>query len=234
MPHPPYPLAELEAFESAGNYTTWAVSGMQPWIQGSVCEVGAGLGHVTRVLLGLNPRRLVALEPDPQLHARLQTSFVAHTNLTLFHGTLSDYAVLNNEPMDAVLYVNVLEHIEEDVAELELCHSRLRPGGALLVFVPALQALFSEYDRKVGHFRRYAMPELRRKVESSGFRVLKLRYFDMPGALVWWFACKCFKQRPRAGTMGLYDRWVVPVTRALERRCTPPFGKNLQLVAIKV
>jgi len=92
------------------------------------------------------------------------------------------------ERFDLVLMLDVLEHFEEDQAVVTAVRPLLRPGGALLVSVPAYQALFSEHDEAEQHVRRYSAARLRRVLEASGFTIRRLTYTNVaalpPAALV--------------------------------------------------
>jgi len=80
---------------------------------------------------------------------------------------------------DVVLMLDVLEHFVDDGAVVARARTLLRPGGALLVSVPAFQALFSEHDRAVAHVRRYSAPQLRTVLEGGGFAVRRLTYTNV-------------------------------------------------------
>ena len=110
----------------------------------------------------------------------------------------------------------------------------LRPGGHLLLFVPALQFLMSKLDRSIGHFRRYHKPDLIEKVTQAGGKILSCTYFDLVGVLPWLIFNKILrKTKFDPGLIGINDRYVIPVSRSLESVVVPPFGKNLILVARK-
>jgi len=146
-------------------------------------------------------------------------------------GTLGDSGLAGTPCWDSIAYINVLEHIADDAAELQLAHSVLRPGGTLLVFVPALQWLYSDFDRSIGHVRRYHREPLARLVRTCGFEILRLRYFDIAGVLPWLVTMVWPRGRLRPASVRLYDRLVTPVMRRIERVFEPPIGKNLLLVA---
>jgi hypothetical protein len=150
-------------------------------------------------------------------------------------GTLVDLAAAGTMAFDSVLYVNVLEHIADDELELDLAASALRPGGSLLVFGPALEALYSELDHKAGHYRRYSIGRLHRLVEASGMEIVSLRYFDLLGVLPYLVAYRWLHGSGISGsTVWLYDRLIVPVSRVIQRVLrSPPAGKNVILVALK-
>jgi SAM-dependent methyltransferase len=135
--------------------------------------------------------------------------------------------------LDAVVYVNVLEHVEYEHAELAGAFDRLRPGGHLLLFVPALSWLYSDLDRRLGHFRRYTRAGLNDLVSTSGFTVVKSRYFDLAGILPWYVNFVLLRNEMDARGVAVYDRAIVPIMRPLERLIRPPIGKNVLLVARK-
>jgi SAM-dependent methyltransferase len=130
--------------------------------------------------------------------------------------------------------VNVLEHIDDDLEILQHLHTLLRPGGRVLIFVPALPWLYGSLDALVHHVRRYTRTELRERMQEAGFTIDTLTYFDVLGTLPWFFAGRVFRRQQfdQAGAE-LYDRFGVPVTRFFERRLSPPFGKSLLCVAHK-
>ena len=82
------------------------------------------------------------------------------------------------QPPDTIIYINVLEHIEDDLTELETVHKTLMPGGRVCIFVPALPILYSEFDKNIGHFRRYRKNDLIEKCEKAGFEIILSRNFD--------------------------------------------------------
>lgn len=137
---------------------------------------------------------------------------------------------------DRVYTLNVLEHIEDDVAALKALYTAIKPGGRLLIFVPAFQALYSSFDAAVGHVRRYHREELRSRVESAGFTCLSLRYVDSIGFFAW-LAMKTLGRD--SGTLNpkavkFYDRWIFPLSLFSDRLLNRWFGKNLLLVAEKI
>ena len=227
-----YPAEDLEAMGAGKNYVQWIHSFFEPYILGSVAEVGAGIGVYSKVLLeSQNLTDLTVFEPSANL--------VGQLSMAVRHGRRpakclnSFFEVEPGKQYDTVIYINVMEHIEGDEAEMEKVHRSLKSKGKLLVFVPALPFLYSENDRKVGHYRRYTKKELTGKVEGAGFRIVEQRYFDSLGVLSWLICCKWMKMIPEAGSVFVYDKLFVPVLRVLERIVPPRVGKNLLLVAEK-
>ena len=135
---------------------------------------------------------------------------------------------------DAVVMVKVLEHIEDDHAAARGLFAVMKPGGKLLIFVPALTFLYSELDRIYGHFRRYQRTDLSNCIESAGFRIERLRYFDITGVFPWWLLNTVMgKTSVHPPFLTIYDKLLVPPTRLMESILPPPLGKNLILIASK-
>ena len=106
----------------------------------------------------------------------------------LLQGTVNE---LKSEfDWNAILSINVLEHIEEDEAELaSLPHACSQPArGALCLFVPAKPEIYAPIDKDFGHFRRYTRPELGEKLKGAGFEPVLFRYYNFVGYFAWWLS----------------------------------------------
>jgi len=234
MPLPNHPdiAADLAIAEAAPAYHDWILDGFGAALKGDVLEVGAGVGVVSeRLIARENVRSLLAVEPFASMHEALHRRLGEHAKARIFQGTLADLA--EHERFDAVVYVNVLEHIDDDVAELMAIFERLKPGGAALIFVPACPMLMSDFDRRLGHQRRYRRVELQTKARAAGLLIERLHYFDIVGAPLWLLGMRLLRSTPSARAASWYDRLVVPLMRRVEAWITPPIGKNLLLIARK-
>jgi SAM-dependent methyltransferase len=227
---------DLERLGAAGHFFDWALQELRPFLHGRVLEVGAGMGTITRRLVELDPGlSIVALEPAGNVFGSLASYAALTPRVTAHRQTLREYLTGSEERFDAVVYLNVLEHVEDDAGELRLAAAALRGGGALLVFGPALEWLYSELDYKAGHYRRYDLDRLGELARAAGFEVLSLRYFDVVGVLPYFAAYRLLRRPAISGsTLWGYDRLLVPVSRLLQRAVPrPPMGKNIVLVARK-
>lgn len=226
---------DLQNLGAARHFFDWVLDEFQPHLRGHVLEVGAGTGTITRMLLDRYPDVTVtALEPADNLIGALEAVSAVHRRLHIHNRTLA-MCSLPPDSFDTALYLNVLEHIEDDRAELARAAAALRPGGALLVFVPAHEWLYSDLDYKAGHYRRYSLRQLRNATLEAGFEIVSLRHFDTLGVAPYWLVYRVLRHNAIAGsTTWAYDRLVVPTSRMLQRIVRrPPFGKNLILVARK-
>jgi hypothetical protein len=109
----------------------------------------------------------------------------------------------------------------------------MSPGGRICCFVPAFPFLFGALDEQLGHFRRYRRQELAAKTSEAGLRVVDLYHVNMIGWPLWLVNGRLLRStgQGRERAVAIYDRFLVPVARALEGRARPPFGQSLMLVA---
>ena len=84
---------------------------------------------------------------------------------------------------DTVASTNMLEHVKHDAEALSNMYTLLQPEGHLLLFVPAMPALFGALDRALGHYRRYSKKGLRSLVSGAGFEICELYYVNVAGVL---------------------------------------------------
>jgi len=229
---PQYFGRDLEAMSFAVNYHRWILREFSPFLGRKVAEVGAGAGNFTALLLECVDT-LTAFEPSANMFPLLAERTAGHAGVRLVNGYFGAAPPVDGAPFDSILYVNVLEHVENDAAEAAAVYRALEPGGHALIFVPALPGLYSELDRKLGHFRRYRRRPLVQLFEQAGFETVRCRYFDLAGIIPWYVAFVLLKGSVSPGNVSLYDRLVVPVMKFLEKLVPPPVGKNLLLIARK-
>lgn len=213
------------------NYHQWIIDEFEPYLGRITAEVGAGLGSVSRLLLGKKIERLFAFEPSRNLCPLLTETLGGDERVCV----INDYFGPKHAGagFDCVVYINVLEHIEDDETELVRALEALKPKGHLLLFVPALAWLYSDLDKKIGHFRRYTKDGLSQLAKDAGFTLIKSRYFDFAGILPWYVNFVLLRNSMAGSHVSLYDRLVVPAMRKIESFMNPPIGKNVLLVGQK-
>lgn len=231
-----YPGTDLEAMSAAARYPRWIVDQFRTSLGRHVVEVGAGTGAISALLLAEAPETLTLVEPSA-MFTLLTANVPARNTAPRVHHHQALFADISSQlspAPDTVVYVNVLEHVADDEAELRLIWDALSPGGRCLVFVPALRLLYSPFDRRLGHHRRYSKKELVAKAEAAGFGVVTAKYFDLAGVLPWFVRFRVLRAEALGtASVAAYDRWVVPVTKWFERLIRPPFGKNVLAVLVK-
>lgn len=218
----------LEDLSSAVNYRRWVVELTRPYLNGRVLEIGSGTGEYAQEWAARGVT-LTASEADPARLAQLKARFPADGPVQV-RELLAP--ITGTDDYDAVVALNVMEHIEHDTEALRSFADQLRPGGAIVLFVPAFPIGMSEFDRQIGHFRRYRKATLRRALEGAGLEVEILRHVNALGLLAWIVMMRLLHQRPKnSPLLLLWDRVFIPVIRILEARAEPPCGQSLLAVA---
>lgn len=219
---------ELDLFALAGHWKSYYRGQLVPYIHGRVLEVGAGIGGTTALLAALEHEQWVALEPDLSLAQRLGKACADGSpaaDCRVVCGTIDSVA---SRSFDCVLYIDVLEHIEDDHGELARARQCLIPGGLLIVLSPAHQWLFSPFDRAIGHYRRYDRRTLASAASGLGLRPVLMRYLDSVGLLAsaanrWWLS----QPMPSQSQILTWDRWLVRASRRVDGCLGYRLGKSI-------
>ncbi|ABK43938.1 Methyltransferase type 12 [Magnetococcus marinus MC-1] len=223
---------ELEGMQDMPFYQAAILHEFKPYLRGNVLEVGAGLGAFSRLIQPMC-QHLTLVEPDAQNAAFLAQTMGDKAGVRVQQTAIETLLNATPEaPYDAVVMINLLEHLAQDGEVLSRLRQQMTPTGALLIFVPALPALYSAMDRKLGHVCRYGRRQLSEVVTGAGFQVNRVRWFDLVGMVPWYLLYTLKGSRVMDARMSkIYDRWVMSWQGPLERWLPPPVGKNLVLVA---
>ena len=226
-----YPGRELELFAGAHRWKRYLAEEMAPFIGRRTLEVGAGIGGTTLPLARATKQKAavwVCLEPDPALARELRASIDRGVLPAACEVRCGDIrSVAERESYDTILYVDVLEHILDDRAELLRAASHLSAGGYLVVLSPAHRWLYSEFDSAVGHHRRYTRRSLRDVVPRE-LEQTRLRYLDSCGLLASLANRLLLKQAlPSEREIAAWDRFLVGPSTWIDRLTGHRVGKSL-------
>jgi len=224
-----YVGSELDLFAGATRWKSYVRYHLQPYLTGDVLEVGAGIGAATGALNDGTPRRWVCLEPDESLARRIRPGLPQTlANCEVVVGSLSDLEP--QERFDAILYMDVLEHIETDGAEVASAAARLKPNGVLAILAPALPWLFTPFDAAIGHYRRYTRDSLR-SIAPAALREKKCVYLDSAGFLAS-LGNKLFLRSPNPSKaqIGFWDRFMVPISRFTDPALGHAIGRSVLMI----
>ena len=226
-----YSGSELDALATAKNYYRTLAAQFRPYIGHRVLEVGAGVGTFAEYLLREGGAgELTLVEPADNNYPTLRENFAGMPGVQTVHGYLQD--LLGVEQFDTIVAVNVLEHVEDHQAFVDAAHALLKPGGTLLLFVPALPLIFGSLDHAFDHYRRYTRRILGPLLARAGFQVVDLRYTNALGAFAWFVSGRILRRRTiLPWEVRFYDRWMIPWITRLEQHFRPPFGQSLIAVA---
>jgi SAM-dependent methyltransferase len=215
----------LDNLDAAGNYADWIIEQFGDELRGTVVEIGAGSGTITERLCA-RADHVIASDLSPARVDELRARFAGNDQVEVVEGDAA--AVIAGRSVDAVVMVNVLEHLDDDVKVLMQLRESLRPGGVVALFVPAHPGLYSDFDRRIGHMRRYTRSTLGTALSRAGFDVPVIRYVNAPGAVAWWAIARMLGRTPTSGPLvRLYDERVVPVLRRVETGRSLRFGQSL-------
>ncbi len=219
----------LDSLRAAKNYQDWIFEMCAPYFGDRVLEVGAGHGDFTERLVAAG-RRVTATDLSARCVDILSAKYGSTPAVTVLHSDLESLPV--DDRYDSVLLVNVLEHIDDDLEALVQIRRRLNPGGRVILFVPAFDGLYSDFDRLVGHRRRYRRSHLVTLADRAGFELVDARYVNTLGTFVWWLFARRMRQIPTSEIpVKAYDRVAVPVLRRFETGRTPKVGQSVLMIA---
>jgi len=217
----------LHALEEATNYNAFLVDLVLRSANGRrrMLDFGAGIGTFAK-LLRSQGMDIACVEFD---------TYLANALVREGFPTFKTLAEVPDRSFEFIFALNVLEHIEDDRTVLELLEAKLTKDGRLLVYVPAFECLWTSFDEKLKHYRRYRRAELERLAQSAGLSVQESRYMDSLG----FFAALGYKilgnklGHVSTPAVRLYDRFLVPLNSALDSFLGRLFGNNVYVVASK-
>ncbi len=216
----------LENLKEAVNYNNFLEEELMNFIAQSrtVLDFGAGNGEFAR-RLNSDEINVDCLEIDPNFSAALKTEgFKVFSSLSEITGTY-----------EKIYSLNVLEHIEDDISALKTLHNLLATDGKIFIYVPAFMLLYSSFDKKIGHFRRYTKRQLSQRLKAGGFHITRAEYADSAGFFAWLTLKLIGKDggEPNRKMIKFYDKWLFPISRFFDIFFNRIFGKNLLIIAEK-
>lgn len=195
----------------------------------NIADFGAGIGTIAVLIKNIIGRKPICIEPDSLL-----SKILKNRGFTVYESIKSAPCLF-----DSVYTSNVLEHIENDTDALKEIHHSLKPDGVLAIYVPAFMCLYSDMDKKIGHYRRYSKKELIQKLQEANYKIIQCHYCDSIGFFAS-FAIKFFGFKNGSALGGqkslkIYDTYLTDLSRILDN-CGFKylFGKNLFAIAKKI
>ncbi|MGH7828270.1 MAG: class I SAM-dependent methyltransferase [Candidatus Binatia bacterium] len=226
-----YVGGELDLFFLATNWKRYVKAAIGEYLVGDVLEVGAGIGGTTAALHDGAARRWVCLEPDTGNAKRLRALVAERWDPATTNVVVGSLRSLAERPsFDCIVYVDVLEHIDDDRRQIEEAARLVRTGGHIVILSPAHQWLFSEFDKSIGHLRRYDKQRLQ-SLMPSGWKEKKMAYLDSVGVLLSLGNVLALRQAmPSRLQIAIWDRFCVPLSRIVDRLLLGNVGKSVLAV----
>lgn len=230
-----YDGTDLEYLENSDNLYSMILSKFDAYVGQNLLEVGAGMGTFSKAITKRYDAKLYSVEPSNMI-SKLKESLsdeIKSGKVVPLHGFLKDN-LAELIDIDSIFYSNVLEHIQDDQAELQTAFDILQPGGHILTYTPANPSLFCEMDKEIGHYRRYTLDEMKDKMQSAGFVVKEAYYHDFVGMILMYIKYKVLRiTKLSVKSVTFYFNTILPILDKLEPSKIIPNGKNIFVIAQK-
>lgn len=216
-----YPVDATERFDNANFHIKYCLTLIKKYIQGDILEVGAGCGSFTRNYYNQKINNITLTEKDERNIETLKSRFNNYKNIEVLNLPVDKI----EKKFDSILYFHVLEHIENDLLEIEKAKSKLNSGGYLVFIVPASKRIYGNLDKAVGHFRRYEKDFF--KNDLMNLKLLNLKHLDSIGYVLYYFNKIFFTKEtfPSNLKIFLWDKIFTPVTIIIDFLLNYTFGK---------
>jgi len=225
-----YAGSELDLFAHATRWKSYLARQITPYVRGRVLEVGAGIGSNIDYLFTPQVQDWLALEPDPKLTQVIADRLRSGQLPAACRAQTGTLDAVGTDLFDTILYIDVLEHIDQDRAQVAQAAAHLCANGRLVILSPAHQFLFSPFDSSIGHFRRYGRDELR-QLTPPGCRTERLRMLDSTGFFLSLANRTVMKSSmPTHGQIALWDKVFVRVSTLLDPVLGFRFGKSILMI----
>ncbi|MBA3857747.1 MAG: hypothetical protein C0507_12640 [Cyanobacteria bacterium PR.3.49] len=223
------------AIKSAVNYHRWILDEFRPYIGGRILEVGLGHGNYRPLLP--QDATYFGIDIDERCIEQAKASYPGDSFELWDISDSSKVQSFAKRKIDTVICINVLEHILPHKPAFRNLVETLEPGGHLLLFVPAFQALYTSLDELAGHHRRYHLADLR-ELTPPNCKIIVNKYFNPIGGLGWWvngfFKHKSLNDNAVNGQIEVFDKYVLPISRSIDPLVNKVFGQSLLAVVEKV
>ena len=214
----------LEFFDISDNYRSYQIELFGSYVGKEILEVGAGRGKIIEILAQNSEKQFTLLELDKNFFDILNNKFNSKNIKVLEERTQN----IKENKFDTIFYLDVIEHIEDDRFELDTAYNLLKKNGHLIIIVPAFQILFSKFDQRVGHFRRYRKEFFKRYSDEKNLKIKKLVYFDFLGFFIILFSKLLNLTNSKKTTLGIKIwNFLIPLSRLIDKITFHSIGKSI-------
>lgn len=220
---------ELDLFNHATNWKNYWSDLVIPYLGNTVLEVGAGLGGTTRVLTQkAATKKWICLEPDVDLASHITEDINSNILSDICQVKIGTLDNLSDDLLfDSILYIDVIEHIEDDKKELLKAASFLKKNGYLIIVVPAHNFLYSDFDKAIGHYRRYNKKMVLSAIPDT-IETIRCSYLDSVGMIASLSNKMMLHQSyPTLKQIKLWDKNIIPVSKIVDKLLLHSVGKSV-------
>ena len=222
---------ELDDFNNANNFRNYQLDIFSKYIKGEVAEIGPGsdYNNIVDRYKGREVKSVNLYEPTANLFQTLKKK-LKKKKIKIFNKIF-----ISRKKYDTILYLDVLEHIKKDKAEIYKAISSLKKNGHLIINVPAYQFLYSNFDKSVGHCKRYNKKGLKNIFYNYKNIEIKMYYYDSVGFCLSFFSkfLKVSHKKNFNKKIFLWDS-LIPASRLIDKLIFNLFGKSLICIVKKI
>ena len=220
---------ELKYFDKSNNFRNYQYEIFKNYIKGYVAEIGPGNGKNLSKYKILC-KRIALYEPSFQLYQKLVNKYNKNKNIEIINKIFPKY----RNKFDTIIYFDVLEHIKKDKDEVTKAFKALKKDGHLIINVPAFAFLYSQFDRDVGHYRRYIKKDFNNIFKGTPCKSMRMKYYDSIGFVLSLFS-KVLTSNYRKNFKKKIFVWnkLIPLSKILDKLILFKFGKSLSVIIKK-
>ena len=234
----PEGLLTLEAIRDADQFNRWMYDQVAPWMQGEILEIGSGIGNLSEYFIR-DKAKITLSDIRENYCSLLESRFPEYVANNLvrkidlvapnFNKRFPEYL----EKFDSAFALNVVEHIEEDQLALQNLFSILKPGGKLMILVPAHPFLYNRIDTSLQHYKRYTNKKLEEIISTAGIKINRTYGFNAMGMPAWWLSGVLFRSSQiKNDQMNLYNK-LIPIAKLIDKLVFNKFGLSVITLATK-
>jgi 2-polyprenyl-3-methyl-5-hydroxy-6-metoxy-1,4-benzoquinol methylase len=225
------------AMEFVDNYNNWILSKFKPYIGQSLLEIGTGQGNFKKYIESII-QNYVSIDIDIEVIKRAKERDPQGNYIAIDASGDNFIQTISPFELDSVMCVNVLEHIPNHEKAMENMLSVLKPGGHLLLFVPAFNSLYNDLDSLAGHIRRYKKKDILPLIHPVKHEIIFNEYFNPIGGLGWWvnnfITHKNLNNNTVNNQVEIFDKYIVPISKIFNGVSKHFFGQSLITVIKKI
>ena len=219
---------ELKFFDNSKNFRLYQQQLINKYLLGHLAEVGPGNGTNLSYYID-KPNKIDLFEPSKKHYDNLKKTFSKNHKIKVFNRSFG-----GKKKYDTIVYLDVLEHIKKDKEEVKKALGLLKKNGKLIINVPANSHLYSNFDKDVGHYKRYSKKDFEIILQNFSFRKVSYRYYDSIGYLLSLMS-KLFITNYKKNFEKKIKFWnnLIFLSKLLDKITLNVFGKSLLVIIEK-
>lgn len=231
-------METLEAIAGANRFNEWMYQTTSRNLQGNIIEIGSGIGNISSFFI--RDKRAIHLSDIRENYCSFlkdtfgqETSVQGISQIDLVHPDFEQVYAPLLESFDGLFALNVVEHIKDDTLAIANCKKLLRPGGRMVILVPAYQSLYNTFDTALEHYRRYNKASLQKLFIDNELSISHRQYFNMAGILGWFVSGNILRKKViPTGQMKFYNM-LVPLFKIADKVMFNQIGLSVIVEGVK-